>query len=285
LPRRSNILPEAKISKQAKDIIQKYASSLFKDASLEFYGIKAARIKELINVELPVIEVAGSSTDIVFLLDDNTYLHFEFQTTYNKSDLMRFATYDIRLYERDGRRVITIIIYTADVREADTAVDIGSLTYVPGKVMMYDYDGNAVYRELNAKLETGKELTDTDMLNLIFLPLMRSTIPRSELAVKSIKMALTIPDTNKRNACIAAAYAFACRYLSENECNKLLEVLEMKDMLDILIERSLSNKEKNTLIAVAKKLLRRNIPIQYIAEDTGLDEPTINELQAELVNE
>jgi hypothetical protein len=148
---------------------------------------------------------------------------------------MRFATYDIRLYERDGRIVITVIIYTADVREADTTVDIGSLTYIPGKVMMYDFDGDAIYKELNTKLETGQELTDTDMLNLIFLPLMRNTIIRSELAAKSIEIAQTIPDTNKRNACIAAAFAFASKYLNDNERDKLLEVLKMTDLATMLV--------------------------------------------------
>ena len=53
---------ETKISKHTNDIIQKYASGLFKNASLEFYGIKTARIKELVNVELPVVEVGGSSS-------------------------------------------------------------------------------------------------------------------------------------------------------------------------------------------------------------------------------
>ena len=39
------------IAHKARDIIQKHASGLFKDSALEFYGIKSARIKELVNVE------------------------------------------------------------------------------------------------------------------------------------------------------------------------------------------------------------------------------------------
>ena len=52
---RTNI--DIQISKHAKDIIQKYTSGLFKNATLEFYGIKTAKIKELINGELPVVEI------------------------------------------------------------------------------------------------------------------------------------------------------------------------------------------------------------------------------------
>ena len=54
---------DAKISKRVNDIIQKYASGLFKDATLEFYGIKSAKIKEFINIELPVVAVSESAAD------------------------------------------------------------------------------------------------------------------------------------------------------------------------------------------------------------------------------
>ena len=80
---------DTKISHKARDIIQKYACGVFKGSALEFYGIKA-EIKELINVELLVVEVTDSSTDYIFLLEDNSYLHLEFQTKYNKKGLARF---------------------------------------------------------------------------------------------------------------------------------------------------------------------------------------------------
>jgi hypothetical protein len=272
---------DAKISKHAKDLIQKYTSGLFKDATLEFYGIKTAKIKELINVDLPDIKVSGSSSDNIFLLVDDSYLHYEFASQYNKSDLGRYAGYDLRLFERDGRVVNTVIIYTADVKEADTALNIGSLTYNPQKVMMYDYDGDGIYKELNAKIKAGQELTDVDMLNLIFLPLMRNTLPRDELAVNSIKLAQTIPDTTKRNACIAAAFAFAGKYLNDDGKNKLLEVLKMSDLVDMLLEGAVTDKA----MEIARNLLRLGMSVMDVTAGTGLDESAIRRLRAELNNE
>ena len=58
---------EIKISKHAKDIIQKHTSGLFRNASLEFYGIKTAKIKELINVELTIVEAGTTSIDFCTL--------------------------------------------------------------------------------------------------------------------------------------------------------------------------------------------------------------------------
>lgn len=180
---------DIQISKHTNDIIQKYVSGLFKDATLELYGIKTAKIKELISIELPVVELSESRVDFAFLLEDDSYLHLEFQTGYNKNDLIRFAHYDLRLYERDGRDINTVIIYTGNVKEVPTELKIGSLEYRPNKIMMGNYNGNTIYEELYAKIKAGNDFTDEDILKLLFLPLMHNSIPRCELAVNLIKLA------------------------------------------------------------------------------------------------
>jgi hypothetical protein len=265
---------EAKISKHAKDLIQKYTSGLFKDSTLEFYGIKSAKIKELINVELPAVEVAGSAADFVFLLEDDTYLHFEFVTQYNIKDFTRFAGYDIRLYERDGRRVMTVIIYTANVNDAADGINIGSLVYSPQRVMMKEYDGDVTYKELSAKIKAGQKLTDVDMLNLIFLPLMKHTINNGELAVKSVQLAQQITDATKRNACIAAAFAFGSKFLNDIDIENLKGALKMTDLAEMIIE--------DKLIEIAKGMLKDMVSIEFVSRHTGLDETTVRELQLEL---
>ena len=301
---------ETKISRNAVDIIQKYTSSLFRDATLEFYGIKTAKIKELINVELPVMEVGGSSADFVFLLEDDSYLHFEFQTTFDKDDLLRFAGYDLRLYARDGRRIVTVVIYTADVTRAETELDLGSMVYRPEKIMMADYDGNAIYERLSARITAGDALTDAEMLSLIFLPLMGTTLSRGELAENTIKLAQSIPDRTKRDACIAAAFAFGNRYLDENGMERIKEALQMSNFFVSEMERVVEKEAKKraekmaekmaeqavglavgqavgqaveqNMVEVARKLLKRGALVQVVAEDTGLDEGTVRRLKAEM---
>lgn len=275
---------DTNISRNAKDIIQKYTSGLFKDTTLEFYGIKTAKIKELINVELPVVEVGETSTDFIFLLEDNTYLHFEFQTTYNKSDIVRFATYDIRLYERDKRSITTVIIYTADVKEANTNLSIGSLSYNPNKIMMYDYDGNTIFNELQDKILNNQELKDIDILNLILLPLMRNTIPKEELAIKSIKLANTISDRNKRDTCIGSIFAFTSKYLSDKSINKVLEVLRMTDIAIKFIEEGIEKGKQEEKEELAKNALLKGLSIDVVAEITKLDIDKVKKIQEEINN-
>jgi len=271
---------DAKISAHAKDIIQKYASALFRNATLEFYGVKTAKIKELINIELPVVEVTDSAADDFFLLEDDSLLHYEFVTSYNKDDLIRFAGYDLRLYARDKRNIRTVIIYTADVKEPPAGLNIGSLGYNPDYIMMKDYDGDKIYDDLNAKIKAGQDLTDVDMLNLLFLPIMRITVPMNELAVKSIELAQTIPDTVKKNACIAATFAFANRYLNKNEMSELKEVIKMTDLLTMILEEAFEERD----IEMARKMLKEGLTKEIIRKITEVDEVTISRLQAELNN-
>ena len=253
---------------------------MFRDATLDFYGIKAARIKELINVELPVVEVKEKSTDALFLLENDRYLHLEFQSSYSKKDLGRFAIYDLLLYERDGRQIDTVVIYSSDVQTAETSLDTGTLSFNPQTVMFADYDGNVIYKELEEKLESGQELSDIDLLNLIFLPLMKTDMPKGELAEKSIRMAQSIPDNNKRNTCIASVFAFASKYLEEEILNKLLEAIKMSDLATMLINNTITERD----IEIAKRLLKRGISTEDIMESTDLDLDTIQQLKDELDN-
>lgn len=262
------------ISKHSKDIVQKYTSGLFKDAIVEFYGIKVAKIKELVNVELPDVKVSQSSSDFIFLLEDNSYLHFEFQTKYSKKDLIRFSNYCLRVYERDRRKIQTVIIYSSEVRKVADRLDIGALVYTPINIMMYKYDGNEIYRNLETKLRENQDLTDTDMLNLILLPLMKNDIPKYELTKKSVELAKTIEDKTKSDLCVASAIAFSSKYLSDDELKKIWEVFRMTDVIGALI--------KEDRIEIAKKAIKKGLVLDDIADLTGLDIETIEELQEEL---
>jgi len=261
------------------DIIQKHANAVFRNATLEFYGIKTAPIKELINPELPKLEVSGGAADVVFLLEDGTYLHFAFETGHNSTGAMiKCLSYDSRLFERDGRLIRTVVIYTSEVKNKPNGLKIGSLSYTPDIILMNDYNGNAIFMALEDKIKAGQDLTEIDMLNLALLPLMRHTIPRRELAANSIRLAQTIPDSTKRNACVAAAFAFASKYLSKADMEKIKGVVRMTDLAVMIVEDAI----KDERMEIAKNMLRRNTPVGVVAEDTGLDESTVQQLQAEL---
>lgn len=264
-----------KISKKSKDIIQKYVAGVFKDISLNFYGIKTAKVKELINVELPIIDINDNSTDFVFLLQDNTYLHLEFQTSYNKNDLIRFQTYDLRLFARDEKKIYTIVVYASNVKDTNI-LDIGSSIYRPQIIMLKGYDGETIYKELEKKVKNDISFNDLDIINFLFLPLMKNKKHKKTVAINTIRLAQNICDKNKRNLCIASIFAFAYKYLNEDEINSVMEVLKMTDFGSLILEQG-AEKEK---IKIAKKLLQKNLNIDEIIEITELDKETILKLRS-----
>ena len=201
-----------------------------------------------------MVEVSELKLDFIFHMDDDTYKHFEFQTSYSKKNLTRFARYDSLLYDRDGKKIETVIIYSSNVRKIDKSLDIGALKYKPTNIMMYKFNGNAIYKDLEDKLKEKRELTDTDMLNLIFLPLMRNTIPKDELALKSIELAKTIEDERKREACIVSAVVFTNIYLDENEMNRVWEVAKMTDVIGRLMQQEI---DKEVAEKVAKEVAEK----------------------------
>ena len=60
----------------------------------------------------------------------------------------------------------------------------------------------------------------------------------------------------------------------------------MFDLAEKLVEREITERlsvaVNNKAFEFANKLLKRNTPIEIIVEDTGLDESTIKQLQAEM---
>ena len=252
----------------------------------EFYGIKIDKVKELINPELPEVKVGGGGTDMVLLTDEDKYLHIGFETGKESDDITKHLSYDTRLMQRDRREVVTVIVYTADVTQAPSSINGETLVYNPHIVLMADYDGSAIYADLNAKIEKGQPLDDKDILNLLFLPLMKNTIPRAELATKSVEMAKAISDQTKQETCIAAAFAFAYKYLDENETNNLLEAIKMMDGINKLSEMIAEEVEKRTASTVktdvAKEMLQAGETFIRIMQYTKLDKETLEELQLEL---
>ena len=80
------------------------------------------------------------------------------------------------------------------------------------------------------KIRNNEDLSDKDIINLMFLPLMNHNISKADLATKSIELAQSIEDKTKRDICIASVVAFGSKYLNQSEKRKLLEVLRMADL-------------------------------------------------------
>lgn len=150
------------------DIILKYMSEAFKDTALTFYGLDTPKIKAVIPTELPVLEVSEEAMDFVFLLEDDTYLHLEFQTTKSYENLKRFLLYDARLHKKSNKKIRTSVIYSSDISNSENKIDIGSIKYYVENIFMKKYNGDKIYLDIKEKMEQNLELSDLDKVQLYF---------------------------------------------------------------------------------------------------------------------
>ena len=77
-----------------EDLIMKKAMDVFAEEGLKFFGINQ-KVKDSSSTEIVVLEALNLHMDYTFLMEDDSYIHFEFQTTNKgKSDLRRFRVYE-----------------------------------------------------------------------------------------------------------------------------------------------------------------------------------------------
>ena len=91
-----------------EDFIMKRAMDIFAEEGLKFFGIDK-KVKDNGPTELVVLESKNMYMDYTFLMEDDSYIHFEFQTTDKGiDDLMRFRTYEALLNHQTKKEVITL---------------------------------------------------------------------------------------------------------------------------------------------------------------------------------
>lgn len=229
---------EMSIAHNNYDIIFRSMTEQFKEKALDFYGIHVAPIVRVEPTDLPIIAVNDRRMDFLFLLADDTYLHLEFQTTFREHDLDRFLQYDVSAYEKYKKPIHTVVIYSANVDNAPRSKNYGSIKYETQAVFMKDYDGDQIMKQLKTKIENNEELTERDELNLIFLPLMKSTVDCSKRAIEAVELAQKITDPEKQFRLLSTIIAVSDKFIDEKYVERLMEAIKMVRVLRELEKRA-----------------------------------------------
>jgi len=267
------------ISGHNNDIIMKATAAMFKDKSLEVFGLKTAKIVDIMPTVLPVVEAKEKRVDFVFLLEDDTLLHLEFQTTVPEDLLRRFAYYGARLVERHNKDVNTAVIYSGRIESAPELLEQGSLCYRVTNVFLKRMDGDAEYNRIKTLLEQGQELAEVDLMKLILLPLMKSEQPEAEMTIKAAQLAKSA-NSKLADFVIGSIIAITDKFLPEEYKKKLLEVLSMTQIEEWIREEG---KAEGKLEA-ARNAMKKGLSLEDIAEITDLPLETVQKLKAELSN-
>ncbi|AGK99801.1 Rpn family recombination-promoting nuclease/putative transposase [Desulfoscipio gibsoniae] len=276
---------DTEITRNSNDILMKCMAENFKDKTLSFFGLKTARIAGLSPTSLPAIEAKETRTDTVFLLEDDTLLHLEFQTTVNKQDMKRFMLYDARITSREEqeRIVNTAVIYSGNIKEAPEILDCGSIFYKVTNIYMKDYDGDAECQRLQQKITAEELLNDEELMILIFLPLMKSGERIEEKAVQSLELARRLKDDRQRVFAMSGLIVITDKHLSNEYKKRLMEVLKMTQIEQWIREEGRKEGRtegiKESKQEIARTALKEGAEVEFVVKITGLDKQTVLKLK------
>ena len=82
------------------DFVFKDSFSLFKGDIADFLEVELPGIASYLETEFSEIETNAERMDLNFMLEDGSILHLEEEVEVSVDDLIRFASYDLKLYNR-----------------------------------------------------------------------------------------------------------------------------------------------------------------------------------------
>jgi len=270
--------------RNVEDAIMKSIMDIFKEDALKFFGIEGKIITSA-RTEIKHLEVTTSFMDYSFLLDDGSIIHFEFQTTNKKEDLSRFLAYDALLHYKEKRRIRTIVVYSSNIERTETNLDLGSIKYEVEPYYMGNLDGEEKYIILKNKINNNVELTKQDLLTLVFLPIMNNKSSKTERILDSLELANKIKDKENQMNSLALLYAFAEKFVDEENMKMIKEGFKMTELGKLLKQEGFEEgKAEGKAEVLIKQLLKKfkKLPDGYIEKIMSLKPEVIETIATDI---
>ncbi|RXI54958.1 DUF4351 domain-containing protein [Clostridium tetani] len=255
----------------------KRAMDLFAEEGLKFFGINK-KVKELGSTGLVVLETKNMFMDYTFLMEDDTFIHFEFQTTNKgKTDLRRFRAYEALLSHQTGKDAVTYVVYSGNIKNPGNTLQTGISEFKVNTISMASKDGDKIYNDIVEKIKSGIEITKQDIISLTFTPIMGGKIGIADKIINAIHIVKDINNDYKYDV-ESILYAFANKFLSGKDLEKVKEELKMTELGKSLIQEGIEKgKEEGKAELLIKMLMKKfkKIPNEYKEKIKLLPEETI----------
>ena len=194
-----------------EDLIMKKAMDVFAEEGLKFFGINQ-KVKDSSSTEIVVLEALNLHMDYTFLMEDETYIHFEFQTTNKgKKDLRRFRAYEALLSLQKEKDVTTYVVYSNNIKKATSSLETGISKFNVKSIFMSEKNGDLIFEELEKKINNKEKLTKQELISLAFTPIMGGKLTKAEKIIKSIRIVKS-SDSEYKYDIESMLYAFADKF-------------------------------------------------------------------------
>lgn len=281
------------ITYQNKDILFKILSEAYKEKSFKAYGIDLPPIKEVLPTNLPRISADEKSMDNLFLLEDNTYVIVDYESTYKRKNKIKYLNYIARVMEKyfsDDNREIQmrlIIIYTGDVERADPILETGCITLRTEQAFLSKIPGDAEYSRIRDKIEAQEPLSDEDSMKLIILPLtQKGANEKQDMIEKVIGLAEQISDINQKIFILSGVIVASDKFIDRDYLEMMRRRINMTRLGQLYEKEKIeygNERARKVNLETAKKMLDKEMDIIDIMEITGLSEAEILSLKTKQI--
>ena len=238
------------------DFVFKDSFNLFKNDIADFLEVELPGIASYLETEFAEIETNLELLDLNFMLKDGSILHLEEEAEISVSDLIRFASYDLKLYNRYRDRVRTIILCIKGYTDSTAGFNCGSLGYNSTVVDMSKKDGKKKLEELKEKIENNEKI---NYLDLIFLPLMNSDQKIVDRVKETIKLEEKLEiEQNSKNNLVALTVVLSDKFLSDKDMSEIWRDYKMVKFFKYVEEQGKKEGEKQGEKKLFKKLIKGN---------------------------
>ncbi|OEG61733.1 MAG: hypothetical protein BHK79_01890 [Halanaerobium sp. MDAL1] len=238
------------------DFVFKDSFNLFKNDIADFLEVELPGIASYLETEFAEIETNLELLDLNFMLKDGSILHLEEEAEISISDLIRFASYDLKLYNRYRDRVRTIILCIKGYTDSTAGFNCGSLGYNSTVVDMSKKDGKKKLEELKAKIENKEKI---NYLDLIFLPLMNSDQKIVDRVKETIELEEKLEiEQNSKNNLVALTVVLSDKFLSDKDMSEIWRDYKMVKFFKYVEEQGKKEGEKQGEKKLFKKLIKGN---------------------------
>ena len=277
---------------QNKDILFKILGQTYKEKSFAAYGIDLPKIRELLPTDLPKIAANEKSIDNLFLLEDGTYAIVDYESVYKKANKIKYLNYIARVMEKYFKEDETfnlrlIVIYTSDVQSAEPTLETDCFTLRTEQAFLSHIDGEAAFREIQGKLQSGSPLANDDLMRLVILPL---TVPGSEgkqeMLEKVVDLAEQITDEEQRIFTLSGVIVASDKFINREYLDQIRRRISMTQLGQLYEKEKIeyaNQKVRENDLKRAKSLLNEGIDIVKIMKTYGFTEEELLHLQDEKV--
>lgn len=310
--RRRNIQKKRQpITYQNKDVVSKLFAEKMRNRSFSAYGLMLPEIIEVLPTNLPVVEANEMRIDNLFRLKDNSIVIVDYESEYRHSNKIKYLNYTVRvlkkynLISKKEQIIRMVVIYTGDIEKGTTRneIDVGCLRFQIEEIFLSELNAEEIERDLTAKIESGKVLTEEEQMQFVILPLIYKNIEKKQDCIRRcVELGKKIKFPEMQAFLLSGLLVFTDKVIRKDDSEEIRRYLGMTKIGKIIQEeiqqavdeavarteretRKETRREtrKKTSLDIAKRMLETGVSTERILFCVkGISKKELKELKKQL---